>query len=693
MGNRSYNILWLLFLPVIGSLRAEKAAWLEPQADVRLLMKTESGQGRHLLIPVPQELQQLTAVAARDAQGVRLAARPVFCQNKMPAVVIDWERQKMLPGVEFQLYFHESTPAEAVPAPAGQAVVRLDRTTARLTTRPHDAAEMIRLFGSPPVQSRLFVHSQVEALGVPHERFHKQERTPERRQVATLFHWSASFLLETERELVFSAPPSGAAWELLIDADSAGGWQLPAGPRRYAAGLHAIQLLAVAYADESLPELTVSSQGSGFSLSLLPPLEHQPVSARFERRDSDVSWVWGAGKRQRWHVPQTGVTVQRGADHGRLQGVRILPSIFPPDFSPLVAVSGSQDEQDDGASWSFTMAPDWRVWMPAPSLFCRVQWHILQQLLAARHSLRGRLTVRDEPPLPPELRQDIQLRISQFNADGEELGSVRLAPAADGYELDLPLDPGVVRLTVTPLLAGTMLAWPEEIWVLTPESPLSGVRRHGLWLRQGDTLAVLRCRPLQKLTLPAVPRRQPPVLLVPDDRRGRGQAEQRGFDAQLAQASGMRIKRLPFAGFAGGSQDLPFPAMLETLAVQEADYLLLDPGADRLRGGLPLATLTQEILFAAQAAAHRQVTPVLLLPPPARIERPAALRLKELAFALGMPVCDLYSAELRDPLDMVSWFRDRAGEYLLPSAVGQSWLAQSLAEALRRSLPERGGQP
>lgn len=688
MGKRSYNILWLLFLPVVGSLRAEKTAWLEPQADVRLLMKTESGQGRHLLVPVPQELQQLAAVTACDAQGTRLAARPVFCQNKMPAVAIDWERQKILPGAEFQLYFHESTPAQPVVAPAGQAVVRLERTTARLTTRPHDAAEMIRLFGSPPVQSRLFVHTQVEALGVPHERFQKQERTAERRQVATLFHWSASFLLEAEGELVFSAPPCGAAWELLVDAGSAGGWQLPAGPRRYAAGLHSIQMLAVAYADESLPELAVSSQGAAVPLVILPPLEHQPVSARFERRDSDASWNWGVGKRQRWHVPQTGVMLQRGIENGRVQSVRILPATFPPDFSPLPAAAGRQEEAADVSAWSFTIAPEWRVWMPAPSLFCRVQWHSLQQQLAARHPLRGRLTVRDEPPLPPEMRQDIHLQVSQFDADGEELNSVRLTPAADGYELDLTLAAGVVRLTVTPLLAGAMLALPEEIWVLTPESPLTGVRWHGRWLRQGESLALLRCQSLRRLALPGRPRRQPPVLVVPDDRRGRGQAEQRGFEAQLAQASGMRIKRLPFAGFAGsGGQDLPFPAVLENLAAQDADYVLLDPGTDRLRLGLSLTTLSQEVLFAAQAAAHRQVTPVLLLPPPALIERPAALRLKELAFALGMPVCDLYSAELRDPLDVVAWFHDRTGEFLLPSAVGQSWLAQSLAEALRRSLP------
>ena len=146
----------------------------------------------------------------------------------------------------------------------------------------------------------------------------------------------------------------------------------------------------------------------------------------------------------------------------------------------------------------------------------------------------------------------------------------------------------------------------------------------------------------------------------------------------------------------GAAQEWRKFSCLGPALAEDAQVVLWAVGVNELRAGLRAEDICLHLLFLAQAAHAAGALPVLMtLPPipglPAAELRRTALLTKELAYKLGTPVVDAYSAaKIKGTssgcFDGFFLGRNNIVSLVAPNDTGRKWLCQLVAGRLRTVL-------
>ena len=124
------------------------------------------------------------------------------------------------------------------------------------------------------------------------------------------------------------------------------------------------------------------------------------------------------------------------------------------------------------------------------------------------------------------------------------------------------------------------------------------------------------------------------------------------------------------------------------------ELLQWSPGKALLVNGLACLQEQEEplfnatlLLFMVQACMEQDVEPILVCLPPLpglskETARLNALYTKEIAVTMGIPVIDLYSRQIANPVDMEAWFQTKGLASAVPGDDAINWLADQIAPIL-----------
>ncbi len=562
--------------------------------------------------------------------------------------------------------------------------IRLHRTVTRLTTFAFSEDEirrqMEKIFQQRP--GRL---AMVSGFGELPSRISHSSAAEQNRHSAIML-WEGQIALEEPADCEFAINQPALPWAIYLNGDYLAGWQsskitdqewtfTPA--RSLAAGKHTLQLVAVRKLTEEPPTLRLRKNGlpaeGGELTNLLPLPKHGLVEPT------------GAAK---WERPRNFhflATDQYLHCYTRIGKVEFLPAT---NAEGLHLTEAKQPLH-------YSLLP---LWSLAETVFCRSQLSSVEVLLAAREELAFVHQMSWPFALPEAWKENWQLRCQLYDRAGRLLSDKVIRTGfQENLTLSLPLLPEYGKISLQACLFSVPIAKAVQIMIVGPANFSSEltVRGQSLWLK--ENLAVLRCDPLPKIkempaaVMPTAHSSKPLRLYLFDDARGDTHSafDSPAFEQILQKQCSLNIGKIFLPDTSGQPTALRGIAALGKLLAMRPDLALLNLGTVELQSGSSPERYCQTLLFMSQVCLAANIKPYLLAWPQqpgiaASVARQCALLSKELGLALGIPVIDLYSAQIQENTSSDSWFQDDFAEHLAPNAEGQAWLASKIAAALRK---------
>lgn len=512
-----------LFLFCFASSVLAQVKWHCADSTVRIRFSLSEKHHPNVIVPVPRELSPKD-VAVYSDKHKQLQATPVKVNGKIVAVAVNGASLSVSTAPNASVYLLDKPLAK--PLPYAGSPVHFQRMQRDLTTRAHEADEMLRMIANLhliPYPHALKSPSKVVFRGVDMPAFGNVKRFPRWLSLAPkkprpfLRSFSVStayFNVAKKSKVSFGTNQLQVGWTILLDAKPIANW-CDAGDDGMGAfvelepGLHSLQLVVAQNSNEPFPQLLMKADGKDAKpaamTGLLPAM--LPGYLGIETKGKAIA---SAGTRLEFtkayaftHAEGAPVLCSYTAIPGKSKvqylddAKRALPHIEPNLYltengkHPIVRL------ELEKRAYTFEQLP--ATWQPPTAVVFDMR---LKTPAIVGHEAPFNLDVKLQSPtmLPPAFRKQLKLHIVQ-RAGKDILAEQTLTMPNDVATLALHLKRLDSTVDVTCSIGNTTVTERKRVVLMTPRSALA-LRAQGQQLFYNDDLASIVLNPSLPCTTP-----------------------------------------------------------------------------------------------------------------------------------------------------------------------------------------------